>query len=769
MTQGTCLLSFSFSPSCPKTQREVFLIQAKEAFEIGLLTKTEDEAVPSKLELHLFVKAAFSLVVTQRWLGSPAGPVGQARQICEEAMERLHTYSLANGPDKDQLSMEIMSLVGEIKELFQIQPFLNSDERSFIPNSYKSLEEVPVKFSIANFSEVIRRFSQYHASVCDAFATSGDQSKSGCKGSYGPCITALKTVTETPDTACALGNHSDLRKPERSPTTSWGKLREQGDNMGKHGGTPRACLLPPRKYASSSYLRAPQYQGFSSTTLVDAQCPTEDGEKVWQNSSIESITSGMTSIDKVREADKYRETPGSSTSSLGDSWGSLSSWQKASLSDTGSSHIMGEVSEEEFTSLYAVGVDGRIDMNCPTMLTEENEQIDWTEITAPDNLVVGGMKSLAGEVMNFSSCNIGSLSSWQTPCLLESGHKDIQGHVRLRSTDNPEWKVNMLCPTEPDRELEEHKWQLEGCTERLGPNGESSSSSLGDSWGSLSSWHKLSPFDNSYSLTKNGGSSEIGEGLDERAFMSCLTESDELDKQSDSTENKTNCGPIGSEKVKLKQPGENFQPQTSTMKGDVGVSYPSMINQSLSSVNLSKSMAPHTGQVLLNQHQEPKYPLVKGLGVWSGSSGLHVVDPEAETEDNMPPDCVFQSSPVIVHAGACPEASPSTDTESSFVLTGDEKSEGDIGWPHLNNRKPLINSSPSCMRCFWQCMMASEVPGQLCTLTEQDYKSLMSGVCHDCLLHRLNNTGIFKLKKFNSVYSKYNFYVHNCNTKIHNM
>ncbi|XP_072573292.1 alpha-protein kinase 1 isoform X2 [Paramormyrops kingsleyae] len=47
VTQGTCLLSFSFSPSCPKTQREVFLSQAKEAFEIGLLTKTEDEAVPN--------------------------------------------------------------------------------------------------------------------------------------------------------------------------------------------------------------------------------------------------------------------------------------------------------------------------------------------------------------------------------------------------------------------------------------------------------------------------------------------------------------------------------------------------------------------------------------------------------------------------------------------------------------------------------------------------------------------------------------------------
>ncbi|XP_023657807.2 alpha-protein kinase 1 isoform X1 [Paramormyrops kingsleyae] len=760
VTQGTCLLSFSFSPSCPKTQREVFLSQAKEAFEIGLLTKTEDEAVPSKLELHLFVKAAFSLVVTQRWLGSPAGPVGQARQICQEAMERLHAYSLANGPDKDRLSMEIMSLVDEVKKLFQIQPFLNSDERSFIPNSYKSMEEVPVKFSMANFSEVIGRFSQYHASVCDAFATSGNQGKSGCKGSYGPCITALKTVTETPDTACALGNHSDLRKPEGSPTNSWGKQREQRDNMGKNGGSSRACLLPSRKYASSTYLRAPQYQGFSSTTLVDAQCPTEDGEKVWQNSSIESITSGMTSTDKAREADKYRERPGSSTSSLGDSWGSLSSWQKASLSDTSSSHCMGGVSEEEFTSLYAVGVDGRIDMNCPTMFTEENEQIGWTEITAPDSLVVGGMKSLAGELMNFSSCNTGSLSSWQTPCLLENGHKDIQGHVRLRSTDNLEWEVDMLCPTEPVRELEQSKqhgnsvnesdiWQLEGCNERL----KSSSSSLGDSWGSLSSWHKISPFDNSSSLTKNGGSSQIAEGLDERAFMSCLTESDELDKQSGWTENKRNCGPIGSEKVKPKQPGENLQPQTSPMKADVGVSHPSMINQSLPSVNLSKSVAPHTGQVLLSQHQGPKYPLVKGLGVWSGFSGLHAVDPEAETEDNMPPDCLFQSSPVIVHAGACPEASPSTDTENSFVITGDEKSEGDIGWPHLNNRKPLINSSPSCMHCLCQCMMASEVHGQLCTLTEQDYKSLMSGVCHDCLLHRLNNTGIFKLKKFNSVYS----------------
>ncbi|XP_048883591.1 alpha-protein kinase 1 isoform X2 [Brienomyrus brachyistius] len=732
--QGNCLLSFTFSPSCPKAQREVFLTQAKEAFEIGLLTKTKDEAVPT-------------------------GTVVQARQICQEAMERLHAYSLASGPDKDRLSMEIMSLVGEVKTLFQIQPFLNSDERSFIPNSYKSMEEVPVKFSMASFSEVIGRFSQYHASVCDAFATSDDPSKSGCKGSYGPCITALKTVTETPDTACALGNHSDLRNAEGPPAKSWGKQREQRDSMGKQGGTSRACLLPSRKYASSTYLRAPQYQGYSSTTLVDAQCPTEDGDKVWENSSNESITFGMASIDKAREADKYRERTRSSTSSLGDSWGSLSSWQKGSLSDAGSSHSMGGVSEEEFTSLYAVAVDRRVDMNCPTMLTEENEQIGWSEITAPENLVIGDMKSLAGEVMNFSSCNIGSLSSWQTPCIPEKGHKDVQGHVRLRSTDSLEWEVDMLCPTEPDRELEEPKqhgnsvnesdiWQLDGCTERL----RSSSSSLGDSWGSLSSWQKISPFDNSSSLTKNKGSSRIAEGLDERAFMSCLTESDELDRQSGWTENKRNCGPIRSEKVKPKQPGENLQPQTSPMKANVGVSHPSMINQSPPSVNFFKSVVPHTGQVLLSQHQGPKHPLVKDLSVWSGSSALHAVDPEAETEDNMPSDSLFQSSPVIVHAGACPKASPSTDTESSFVLTGDEKSEGDIGWPHMNNRKPSINSSPSCTRCLWQCMMVSEVPGQRCTLTEQDYKSLISGVCHDCLLHRLNNTGIFKLKKLNSVY-----------------
>ncbi|KPP69125.1 Alpha-protein kinase 1-like [Scleropages formosus] len=202
VTQGTCLLSYSFSPSCSNTQREAFLIQAKEAFEIGLLTKTDEEAVPSKLELHLFTKAAYSLAVTHRWLGSPAETVYQAWQVSREAMELLDTYSLTDGLDRDRLSREIMCLVSQVKTLFHIHPFLNSEDGSFIPDSYRSMEKVPVRFSFSGFFKVMENFTQYHASVCEAFETSNRMTANRCEGSSGVCITALKTATETPVTEC---------------------------------------------------------------------------------------------------------------------------------------------------------------------------------------------------------------------------------------------------------------------------------------------------------------------------------------------------------------------------------------------------------------------------------------------------------------------------------------------------------------------------------------------------------------------------------------
>uniref|UniRef100_A0AAV2KPT1 Alpha-type protein kinase domain-containing protein n=1 Tax=Knipowitschia caucasica TaxID=637954 RepID=A0AAV2KPT1_KNICA len=54
VSQGTSLLSYSFSIPCPSSLRRSYLLQAREAFEIGLLTKSSSETVTSVQELHTF-------------------------------------------------------------------------------------------------------------------------------------------------------------------------------------------------------------------------------------------------------------------------------------------------------------------------------------------------------------------------------------------------------------------------------------------------------------------------------------------------------------------------------------------------------------------------------------------------------------------------------------------------------------------------------------------------------------------------------------------
>ncbi|KAK9398796.1 alpha-protein kinase 1 [Crotalus adamanteus] len=66
--RGICLLTYSCSSACPPEKRAFYLSQAKESFEIGLLSKKDKEPVTSKQELHSFIKAAFSLAKVHQGL-----------------------------------------------------------------------------------------------------------------------------------------------------------------------------------------------------------------------------------------------------------------------------------------------------------------------------------------------------------------------------------------------------------------------------------------------------------------------------------------------------------------------------------------------------------------------------------------------------------------------------------------------------------------------------------------------------------------------------
>ncbi|XP_041118497.1 alpha-protein kinase 1 [Polyodon spathula] len=223
--RGTCLLSYNFSAECPPEKKTLFLTEAKEAFEIGLLSKKDDMIVTSKQELHLLVKAAFSLTVTHRWLGEKEETVKEAKALCKKAMEKLYLYASADSKGKERLAQEIMQVVRDVKSILQVKDFVNSDEKSYVPDSYKRSAERSVLYFKVSFEDVLKRYSQYHTAVCEAFETSCGHPKNGNEMVTGACITAMKTETKNLDTECDTETGSPSNS--QAVTDEAGKKRKE--------------------------------------------------------------------------------------------------------------------------------------------------------------------------------------------------------------------------------------------------------------------------------------------------------------------------------------------------------------------------------------------------------------------------------------------------------------------------------------------------------------------------------------------------------------
>ncbi|XP_043917484.1 alpha-protein kinase 1 [Protopterus annectens] len=207
--RGTCLLSYSFSSDCPSQKRELYLLEAKESFEIGLLTKKDDEPITSKQELHGFLKAAFSLTVVHEQLNSKIEALSQVRQMCKEALHNLYQYTcLPEGQKKWTLAEEIMKLVKMIKANLKVQNFPNSDDRSYVPDCYKNCAAQPIVYGSVTFNKVLEMHAQYHATTCQVFKRKCRDEKYRHALGPGPCITALKTETRSIDTACITEDSS---------------------------------------------------------------------------------------------------------------------------------------------------------------------------------------------------------------------------------------------------------------------------------------------------------------------------------------------------------------------------------------------------------------------------------------------------------------------------------------------------------------------------------------------------------------------------------
>ncbi|XP_067153725.1 alpha-protein kinase 1 [Apteryx mantelli] len=242
--RGTCLLSYSHSKDCPPERRKFYLSEAKESFEIGLLTKNESSPVTSKQELHSFIKAAFCLTTVHRWLYGESKKLCEVSQLCKEAMGKLHAYStsFAEDEDKGMLAKEIMSLITSIKKGLQVESFPNSDARSYVPDSYKGAVEKTVLQGEANFEKILAMHSQHHLSVCEVFENACRSHKTTpAETRMGACITTLKTETKNIDTVGtteeAVRKAKDTTKRNTASEARSRSERLSGQTRNKHVGS----------------------------------------------------------------------------------------------------------------------------------------------------------------------------------------------------------------------------------------------------------------------------------------------------------------------------------------------------------------------------------------------------------------------------------------------------------------------------------------------------------------------------------------------------
>lgn len=323
---------------CPIALRQSFLLEAKEAFAIGLLTKAEGELVTSKQELHTFLKAAYSLAITHKWLGAPPETVAAATGACLKALAQFYDYD-SDAQNKDSLCAEIMHLIVQVKKLLEVEPFTNSEPGSFIPDGYRNMDDTVVNFTLEDFARVMQRFKQHHASLCEAI--------NKCKRSEnemdGPrlCITALGTTVDSLNTAqCPNSSTAGPHQKSKLCTTigSTDELGSSWQNFSSISGSPvnRNQVVD---YGPSSGLQSTNKKALASSTsngssgkfeVVQAGIETLDTEGDEVTSDVSTPLKSLSAGEALESLSQLALR--TSSSSLSGSFSSQSSWEKVDFS-----------------------------------------------------------------------------------------------------------------------------------------------------------------------------------------------------------------------------------------------------------------------------------------------------------------------------------------------------------------------------------------------------------------------------------------------------
>ncbi|XP_041925579.1 alpha-protein kinase 1 [Alosa sapidissima] len=455
VAQGTCLLSYSFSTECPPAEKTTYLTQAKEAFEIGLLTKTEEDVVTSKQELHTFVKAAYALTIIHKWLGSPYSLVVEATQVCREASTTYYSYCFEESAEKGKLCREIMWLVHKVKSLLKVEPFVNTDPGSFIPDTYRAAEDRIVVFTLDDFAKIMKKFQQHHQSVCES-------SKANChrhdnaelETSSGICVTSFGTATEMANTECTTESQVD-----KGPS---GIQQEVMNEISSYQSPTR----------QSAHLPGNQ-EAVDTATSNEMLVPSVEGQQPAGGKREAMFSSGLLS------------------NSLGSSWGNM-------------------ISINRNSNQMANAPKGQVDSSCPTESDDDDPSILLDSLvlgsSAASIAKPGGAKEDKGRrdastiysPSQFAS-NVRAErernKSHRTPLSKQSTTKTIQDQSSIETEEDETDMQNLNIHTP------------KGTTQSIKQR--SSSSSLSSSFGSLSSWQKVPSLDTESSVDN---SPLIGQG-----------------------------------------------------------------------------------------------------------------------------------------------------------------------------------------------------------------------------------------------------------------
>uniref|UniRef100_A0A8C8RRK1 Alpha kinase 1 n=1 Tax=Pelusios castaneus TaxID=367368 RepID=A0A8C8RRK1_9SAUR len=684
--RGTCLLSYSYTKECSPEKRKFYLSEAKESFEIGLLTKKENDPVTSRQEFHSFIKAVFCLTTVHQRLYGESERLGEVRQLCSEAMEKLYMYSsspFTDDQEKGTLAKEIMSLIMSAKEHLEVQSFPNSDTGSYVPDSYKGGVEKPILHGEVDFEKILEVHSQHHRSVSEVFeSTCRSHETRHRESKMGACITTLKTETKNVDTICSTAE----------------KL---------------CCGKDSAKISASQKARS--HERFSSQTR--RKYVSSNPKNVFLGEEMESKP-----LDKVT---KEEDGISSSLHSRSQTTSSLKSWSKLSKSSSS-----GSWEELDFNASNKPPGDQQ-----QKERSSVNEQFctDSTESTE-ENVQIGSFHSLSFKTHHLTLQESQNGSSGPSQHSLE---KNKVFANRLEDTSSTS-KEGLLQGTEPERDAPKQKaWDASSI--------DFSSNAL--SFKDLKSPHSSGP----RNVIDADRFKRATESLSKNNYVWINREDDTVDSTEDLS-------------VELHVPTGKVTTTTSINNN------PRNPSDSFVSNWINKSSVDMAG---------------------NGSFEVPEVDPQADTENEWE----FASSnrgssgnnyPVM----NAPRPQLSHRVENRDFPSGRKKPEADYfndcatteedEGEKLRNILNSSHSSSSSLKSWFKSPQFSssfselESPSFLNSsgssfvfvrgktkeqilearfLEDDDYERLLSGVEHNWLVQRLENTGIFKARQLHRAYS----------------